>query len=174
MYCAAPSAARGRRRLQEKKMQLTGSKDGGWEYRDSAGESKMEISDYRPTGEPPEQGKLGRRHRNPSTRAAGLLHRQPVRHHGFFGMCRTTAGGRTFWRRNRHTQKRLHAWIGDACKRRLLRSRPPAWCGKQSHCEAKEKYMTRTTIGAGLIAFISCIAFGQPAAHPPTFRSEEH
>ena len=29
--------------------------------------------------------------------------------------------------------------------------------------------MTRTTIGAGLIAFISCIAFGQPAAHPPAF-----
>ena len=25
-------------------MQLTGSKDGGWEYTDSAGESKMEIS----------------------------------------------------------------------------------------------------------------------------------
>src|ERR1017187_4859989 len=29
--------------------------------------------------------------------------------------------------------------------------------------------MTRTTIGVGLIAFISCIAFGQPAAHPPAF-----
>ena len=27
-------------------MQLTGSKDGGWEYTDSAGESKMEISAY--------------------------------------------------------------------------------------------------------------------------------
>src|SRR5450432_3963744 len=79
------------------------------------------------------------------------------------------AGGRTFWRRNRHTQKRLQAWIGDACKRRLFRSRPQARCGKQSHCEVKEKYMTRTTIGAGLMAFISCIAFGQPAAHPPAF-----
>src|ERR1039458_2515837 len=47
--------------------------------------------------------------------------------------------------------------------------RPQARCGKQSHCEAKEKYMTRTTIGAALIAFISCIAVGQPAAHPPAF-----
>src|ERR1039457_3058091 len=37
-------ALRGRRRLPEEKMQLTGSKDGGWEYTDSAGESKMEIS----------------------------------------------------------------------------------------------------------------------------------
>src|ERR1039458_10150956 len=36
----------GRRRLPEEKMQLTGSKDGGWEYTDSAGESKMEISAY--------------------------------------------------------------------------------------------------------------------------------
>jgi hypothetical protein len=39
-------ALRGRRRLPEEKMQLTGSKDGGWEYTDSAGESKMEISAY--------------------------------------------------------------------------------------------------------------------------------
>src|ERR1035441_7502668 len=68
-----------------------------------------------------------------------------------------------------YTQKRLQAWIGDACKRRLCRSRPQARCGKQSHCEAKEKNMTRTTIGAGLMAFISCIAFGQPVAHPPAF-----
>jgi hypothetical protein len=37
-------ALRGRRRLPEGKMQLTGSKDGGWEYTDRAGESKMEIS----------------------------------------------------------------------------------------------------------------------------------
>jgi uncharacterized protein (TIGR03435 family) len=29
--------------------------------------------------------------------------------------------------------------------------------------------MTRTTIGAGVMAFMSCIALGQPAAHPPTF-----
>ena len=36
-------ALRGRRRLPEEKMQLTGSKDGGCEYNDSAGESKMEI-----------------------------------------------------------------------------------------------------------------------------------
>jgi len=40
-------ALRGRRRLPQGKMQLTGSKDGGWEYTDSAGESKMEIRDKR-------------------------------------------------------------------------------------------------------------------------------
>ena len=38
-------ALRGRGRLREGEMQLTGSKDGGWEYTDSAGESKMEIPD---------------------------------------------------------------------------------------------------------------------------------
>jgi hypothetical protein len=37
-------ALRGRRRLPEGKMQLTGSKDSGWEYTDNAGESKTEIS----------------------------------------------------------------------------------------------------------------------------------
>src|ERR1017187_7150165 len=85
----------------------------------------------------PEQGKLGRRHRNPSTRAVSLLHRQPVRHDGFFGICRTTAGGRTFWRRKRHTQKRLQAWIGDACKRRLFRSAPRR--GAESNRTVKQR-----------------------------------
>ena len=37
-------ALRGRKRLSEGKMQLRGSKDGGWEYTNNAGESKMEIS----------------------------------------------------------------------------------------------------------------------------------
>src|ERR1017187_9223388 len=54
------------------------------------------------------------------SRAAGLPHGQPVRHDGFFAMCRRTAGGRAFWRRNRHTQKRMQSWIGDAYKRRLF------------------------------------------------------